>query len=181
MYHTPHDARRFGWGHHLRVEATITLGKWMYSDPQLRRHPAKPCSSLADLSCGNAQIPRSIALPGHTAFLGDYAPGYRFHGPLEETISQLPKDVDLFICSETIEHLDDPESVLMAIAGKAHMLLLSTPIGEDDLGNPEHLWGWDQEAVGEMLADTGWGKVLARVDLVLPGTYSYQIWGCAHG
>jgi len=45
MYAEPHDHRRWGAGHDIRVRQTIALGQWL----------AIECSakSLADLSCGN--------------------------------------------------------------------------------------------------------------------------------
>lgn len=166
IYATPHDHKRWGHGHWLRVEATIVLGTWMVTDFGLR--------SGADLSCGNGEILNR--LPLSQRLLGDYASGYVYKGEIENTIDHIP-DVDLFVCSETIEHLDEPEAVLCQIRAKSRYLLLSTPIGEDDLGNPEHLWGWDQEAVKAMLEDCGW-EVIARNDLILEDTYSYQIFAC---
>lgn len=165
IYATPHDHKRFGYGHYLRVEHTITLGKWACVDYRL--------NSGADLSCGNGQILTN--LPLNMKAFGDFAPTYYYHGPIEQTILQIPS-VDLFICSETIEHLNDPEAVLSEIRRKANYLLLSTPIGEDDLGNPEHYWGWDTEAVLDMLDKTGWHEPIARVELYTPGHgYTYQI------
>lgn len=166
IYSTPHDHRIYGYGHYLRVEHTITLGKWAVEDFRL--------NSGADLSCGNGQILNSLAL--HTKAFGDFAPSYYYHGPIEQTILQIPP-VDLFICSETVEHLNDPEAVLSEIRKKANYLLLSTPIGENDLGNPEHYWGWDTEAVTDMMDKTGWKNVVARVELFTPGHgYNYQIY-----
>lgn len=166
VYAVPHDARRYGYGHYLRVEATIVLARWMAIDFR--------ASSVADLSTGNAAIVDALPSSVKEVYLGDFAPGYEFHGPIEETVFRIPS-VDLFICSETIEHLDDPEGVLEAIRQRARTLILSTPIGEDDLGNPEHYWGWDQEAVEKMVRQVGWTP-RARTDLVLPDTYSYQLW-----
>lgn len=165
LYPEPHDARLYGHGHYLRVEVTKVWARWMAIDLAV--------TSAADLSTGNAEIPDALPPSVVETHLGDFAAGYQYRGPIEETIIQVPP-VDLFICSETIEHVDDPEAVLLAIRSKARLLLLSTPIGENDTGNPEHLWGWDQEAVAEMLHATGW-RTLGQVDLILPGTYSYQI------
>jgi hypothetical protein len=169
MYAEPHDHRRYGYGHGLRVAMTIELGKWF----------ASGCESIADLSCGNAQIAldivESLAEPESVMrwYLGDFAPGYDYEGPIEETILQIPT-VEVFICSETIEHLDDPDSVLRQIRKRAVKLILSTPIGETGTDNREHIWGWDQKGVRKMLADAGWTE-RARVDLLLPDTYDYQI------
>lgn len=165
MYAKPHDHTIYGYGHHLRVEHTVALGAWLVQDYGVR--------SMADLSCGNAAIARRLQTGRLKMCLGDYAPGYEYQGPLEQTIEQIP-EVDLFICSETIEHVDDPEAVLNAIRGKARLLLMSTPIAEKDLGNPEHYWGWDQLAVASMLGSCGW-RLLAETDVLLPDTYSYQI------
>lgn len=172
MYRKPHDASLFGYGHGLRVATTIELVKYRCLGSK----------SIADLSCGNAAIVKG-ALTGrarnlHT-YLGDFAPGYQYHGPIEETILQIPR-VDVFVCSETIEHLSDPDGVLAAIRSVAKSLILSTPIGEvPPSGNPEHLWGWDQEGVAQMLAATGWDVAGGhRVDLMLPPDqgYCYQMW-----
>lgn len=168
MYEKPHDHSLYGAGHWLRVEQTIVLGNWLATDFAL--------STAADLSCGNGAILNRIDRLQHRVY-GDFAFGHQIQGPIEHTIDQI-HPVDLFVCSETIEHLDDPEMVLRKIRQKSRYLLLSTPIGENDLGNPEHLWGWDQDAVGVMLLETGWSELLARTDLVLPNTYSYQIWAC---
>ena len=166
IYSQPHDHYRYGYGHYLRVEHTITLGKWAVKDFKL--------NSGADLSCGNGAILK--ALPLGLKVFGDFAPGYQLTGAIEDTINEI-HPVDLFICSETIEHLDDPELVLSKIRNRSRYLLLSTPIGEDDLGNPEHLWGWDTEAVEEILNATGFETVLARLELFTPGHgYDYQIW-----
>lgn len=166
IYAKPHDHYRYGYGHYLRVEHTITLGKWAVKEYNLK--------SGADLSCGNGAILKALPLPGIKVF-GDFAPGFQVTGPIEETIDQI-HPVSLFVCSETIEHLDDPDSVLKKIRGKANYLLLSTPIGEDDLGNPEHLWGHDREAVELMLREAGWQQQLAYLELETPSHgYIYQI------
>jgi len=167
MYVTPHDHRRFGAGHWLRVETSIVLSTWLATDYQLR--------SGADLSCGNGAIlNRTRGLS--TRLFGDFAEGYEYHGPIESTLTRLP-EVDLFICSETIEHLVDPDAVLKQIATKAEFLLLSTPINEFKPGNAEHIWGWSQGAIKTMLDHAGW-EMLTRNDLILEQTYSYQIWAC---
>lgn len=175
MYPEPHDARRFGYGHGLRVAMTI----------QLAALRALGRRSIADLSCGNGDIVagvndqrRAAGQRPLTSYLGDFAAGWQLHGPIETTIDLIP-GVDVFICSETIEHLSDPDAVLRAIRAKAHCLVLSTPIGETDHGNPEHLWGWDQDGIADMLSDAGFDPDAGqRVDLILPPDqgYHYQVW-----
>lgn len=169
MYAQPHDHTK--WTDHLfRVAVTSALA----------HHILPTGGTVADLSCGDGAIARRL---GHShnarVILGDFAPGYEICGPLEETLHQLDR-VDLYVCSETIEHLDDPDMVLRLIRAKTDKLLLSTPDGETDTRNPEHVWGWDAEAVEKMLRDAGFiPEIHTTLDLrPAGGPYSFQIWAC---
>lgn len=162
MYPTPHDHHRWA-DHEIRVDATIAAGLKL-AGPGV--------GSAADLSCGNGAILR--ALPAATKLFGDFAAGYEYTGPIERTIDQIP-DVDLFVCCETLEHLDDPDSALKAIAGKARLLLLSTPVDAWGDGNLEHYWAWDREAVEAMLTAAGFGVL--DYTSVHP-SYHFGIWSC---
>lgn len=168
LYDKPHDHWRWK-DHHIRVDVTIAIATWMHEH-----------GAIADLSCGDAHIANEVSREcgGVETILGDYAPGYLIQGPLEDTLEKLPH-VGMYICSETIEHLDDPDAVLKQIHAKADTLVLSTPIGETvDDGNPEHYWGWDTDGVGDMLFKAGWQPhVLNRLELNAYA-YDYQIWGC---
>jgi hypothetical protein len=169
LYAVPHD--HLVWEDHVfRVDVTSALA----------HHLVPQGGRVADLSCGNALIGRRLqASHGATLVLGDLAPGYEHCGPIEETVEQIAP-VDLFVCSETIEHLDDPDAVLAQIRRKTDRLLLSTPDGEDDDSNPEHVWGWDAEAVEKMLRAAGFGPYVHTTVDVRPagGVYAYQIWAC---
>ena len=148
--------------HFLRVQATIALAAWM--------HDGGP---VADLSCGDGQIARALTA---TPILGDLAAGYAIQGSIEETIHQLGP-VELFICSETLEHLDNPDAVLVEIRKRARKLIVSTPYGEDTPVNPEHYWGWDKDGVGEMLAAAGFTPTAYMSLAVLRYPVFYQLWG----
>lgn len=184
MYPTPHDHRLWGQGHHDRVEATIQLAREQI--PELLR------MRVADLSCGNGVIARSI----HTGtngelHLGDLAvidaevagqtfkrhpldvQATKYCGPIEETIHLLPP-VEVFVCSETIEHLDDPGKVLAQIRVKADWLVLSTPVDCWDDSNPEHLWAWDRAGVEDLALRSSWRPV-AYLELPTEA-YTYGIW-----
>lgn len=165
IYATPHNHHRFR-DHELRVDLTVDVGRWL-----------GPWDTIADLSCGNATIPDRIAYSGTTRYLGDFAPGYEYRGPLETTLDMIPH-VQLYVCSETLEHVKDPPAVLHQIRGKAGTLLLSTPIGETKpTDNPEHVWGWDVDDIATLLQETGWTQTLVCLPLRLPGwRYDYQIW-----
>lgn len=169
MYAVPHCHTKWD-DHRIRVDVTSALA----------HHMLAPGGTVADLSCGDGAIANRLgASHGARVILGDYAPGYDITGPIEQTIHQID-NVDLFICSETIEHLDDPDTVLAAIRQKTNALLLSTPDGEDDDRNPEHVWGWDAEAVEKMLRDAGFTPAVHTTTDLRPGggNYAFQIWAC---
>jgi hypothetical protein len=165
IYAKPHNANN--WHDHLiRVSTTQALVKWIALDEDVK--------SIADLSCGNAAIAKCIS--NVKLYLGDYAPGYKYCGAIEETIHQIPH-VDLFILSETLEHLDDPERVLKDIRTKTTNLVLSTPDNAGDDPNPEHYWSWDTDDIRKLLKRTGFKPfVLNKLQLV-NYLYDYQIWG----
>lgn len=169
LYVTPHDHTRWA-DHRVRVDVTSTLAHNMIA----------PGETVADLSCGDATVAKRLAASRNaTLILGDYAPGYPITGPIESTVKDLDP-VDLFLCCETIEHLDDPDAVLADIRPRTDRLILSTPEGEDNNSNPEHIWGWDCEAVEKMLRDAGFTPFMYNfLDLRPAGfVYAYQIWCC---
>lgn len=162
IYATPHQHSQW-FDHKLRVQTSIGMLK------------AFDFNSAADLSAGDASIINALQLKDR--HIGDYAPGYQYTGAIEDTIGQIPK-VDLFICSETLEHLDNPDAVLAEIRKKTRWLFLSTPIGENNAENPEHYWGWDTEGIEEMLESAGFEtKYLTILNLIGPEyKYDYQMW-----
>ena len=97
-------------------------------------------NAAADLSAGDATIINSIAAKNR--YIGDFAPGYQFQGSIDETIDLIPL-VDLYICSETIEHLDDPESTLRKIRAKTKAIIVTTPDDENNSSNPPPYRDWE--------------------------------------
>lgn len=169
MYAEPHNHNLFGRGHYLRVELT----KVLFSE-LCRYVDAK---SGADLSCGNAEIIKSVPL--ERIHMGDFAPGYLYEGPLEETIHQIPS-VDIYVCSETLEHVENPKQVLKLIRNKSRSLVLTTPIEKWDDSLAEHYWAWDREGIEELLLNTRWKVVTYNVfdSTVFNETYTYGMWCC---
>jgi len=146
--------------------------------------------SAADLSCGDGAVLRSLDVP--LLYFGDlnlspdlYAVPHAVilpAGPLPDTLVHLPAPVDLFVLSETIEHVDDPDALLRAIAPHARYLFLSTPLDEPaSVGNAEHYWGWGQADVHEMLQANGWNPLEVQLftpqsTLNYPDAYTFQLW-----
>jgi len=135
--------------------------------------------NVADLSCGDGLIVTQAGLIPNSV-MGDYTPGWDEQGRIEETIHSLRDDtVDVFLLSETLEHVEDPDALLYAIRRKAKRLLLSTPNGEDDDRNPQHYWGWDTNDIDRMLRAADWHYRVPTLFCPPPGYYTFQIWMCA--
>lgn len=172
LYAHPHEHTR--WADHVvRVDVTVACARLLTA----------PGATVADLSCGDGTIARRLASEvGGRALLGDYAPGYEITGPIENTIGGLRwKQAGMFVLSETIEHLDDPDGVLRLVREKCDHLVLSTPEGETNGSlNPEHVWGFDSAGVREMLVDAGFEPMIHTVlDLRPAGfQYAFQIHVC---
>jgi hypothetical protein len=163
IYTKPHNHKQFK-DHIIRVEKSIELLKdfGVYK-------------SIADLSAGDATIIN--ALDADNKYIGDFAPGYEITGHIDQTINDIPK-VDLFICSETLEHLDDPDATLKAIRPKTKYLFVSTPNGEDNNSNQEHYWGWDNEDIKEMLINAGFDPIVYYALDLKQYCYEFQMWIC---
>lgn len=174
LYGQRYDHTR--WADHVeRVAASIAF--------VMANLPGVP-NSIADLSTGDGAIPTGLAdeivkLSGFVPELrlGDLTPGWTYHGAIEETVLVLPP-TDLLICSETVEHLDDPDDVLAEAAQVCRWLFLSTPVGEWDAGsNPEHLWGWNVGGVDRMLRTADWTPLLhALFTPTQSAYYTFQFW-----
>jgi hypothetical protein len=163
IYSKPHNHLAFA-DHIIRVNKSIDMLKAFDT-----------YESIADLSAGNAAIIN--ALKSDNKYVGDFADSYEFTGHIDDTIEKIPV-VDLFICSETLEHLDDPEATLKKIRVKTKYLFLSTPYGESDTNNIEHYWGWDNEDVKQMLIDAGFDPVEYFLLEFPGGVYNFQMWIC---
>jgi 2-polyprenyl-3-methyl-5-hydroxy-6-metoxy-1,4-benzoquinol methylase len=169
VYPTPHDHVIYGRGHGIRVNVTIQLAKDMAYQAEAK--------SVADLSCGNGAIAK--ALNADKTILGDYAEGYEYSGPLEVNLKKI-ENVDLYICSESLEHVEDPSSVLKLIRSKSQTLVLSTPIDAWYDTNEEHYWAWGKQDVEMLLRSAGWTPdVFVMLDTTVFGEpYIYGMWGC---
>lgn len=166
VYAHPYDHTQ--WADHIeRVHHTTAV-----LDALAARAAAQ---SVADLSCGDGAIVGQSRHPWQARHLGDYVTT----GPIEGALNSLPP-VDVFVLSETLEHVEDPDALLARIRERARHLLLTTPHGETDDANPEHYWGWEADDVRPMLQQAGWTD--CRVELFTPKSvpyYTFQIWTCS--
>ena len=139
-YTTPGDYRDWHPAHEVRAALTVALAAPF----------VQPGSVVADLSCGNGLIASALAeKAGTTPILGDVAPGWPITGDLVDTIENVGP-VDVFVLTETLEHLPDPAAVLAGI--QADVLVLSTPVEAWDDREPQHLWAWDRQWVSVLAA-----------------------------
>ncbi len=144
--------------------------------------------AVADLSCGDAYVVRQLIEWGwvNTYELSDIVPNEHttLSGPIEDVMSLLTRpsgqpSFDLLICTETVEHVRDPESLLAGLRRIGGRLLLTTPIDEaaTSIDNPEHYWSFTVEDMRGLLEDAGW-KV-EHFDRLSTFWYEYQLWWCS--
>lgn len=169
IYAVPYDHTKWA-EHRARVDWTIKrLNHFMV----LR---SEPFTRIADLSCGDGAILDGLTVRNEaTKIYGDlvFTEKLDVIGPIEESVRTI--DGDLLICSETLEHLDDPDTFLRDAAVNFKFIAITTPLGETDADdNWEHYWGWDLLGVNDMLRDTGWFPVWEET--LLLSYYTYQFW-----
>lgn len=160
-----HQYEHSRWADHVaRIKTTIEFANNVPMN--------KDMLTVADLSAGDGAIANALAFPNK--ILGDYYPGFEYVGKIEETIEQIPT-VDLFVLSETLEHLDNPGAVLKQIRNKTNYLLVSTPQDNWDDDNEEHYWAWDKEGVQELLTEAGFEPISFLSE---KQWYTHQYWIC---
>lgn len=164
IYAQPHNHTKW-MDHKVRVAVTATFAQSLLGHVR----------SVADLSCGDGAVLHSLT--ADRKFFGDFASGYPLTGPVDVTIDHIPT-VDVFVCCETLEHLDDPDATLRRIRAKSKTLVLSTPVDAFADTNLEHYWAWSRAGVEHMLAEAGFIVVTyAALDFRPSGCdYQFGIW-----
>ncbi|RLI55075.1 MAG: hypothetical protein DRP09_10975 [Candidatus Thorarchaeota archaeon] len=87
-----------------------------------------------DFSAQAVETVRDMGIP---AMVGDITKTTGFH------------DYDYVICSETLEHIDDPDSVVKTMAGvlkKGGKAILTTPY-KDHIPSSDHVWEFDYKDI----------------------------------
>lgn len=88
---------------------------------------------------------------------------------------------DVVVLTEILEHVEDPDRLVALARAQGKYLVASSPINEEqDVGNHEHVWAWDQLGYRQMLEAGGW-KPRAYIEIAFPTPgfpYTYQLWVC---
>ena len=141
--------------------------------------PKDEVHSVGDMSAGGSSITPYIASYFDCSpTLGDLGSqyGYENVGTLQETLPNQPV-FDLYVCSETLEHLANPDADLPLIRQHCKYLLLTTPINETpELVSHGHLWTWEQEDIEEMLNVAGFEPIEFH-PVQVDGTV-FGVWKC---
>lgn len=99
--------------------------------------------------------------------------------PIDFALDQ-PWHHDVIVLTEILEHLPDPDAILRKAREKGTRLISSSPLmrsGQIDT-NPEHLWMFDRDGYGEMLANAGF-RLQQFTFLQFPTMYDFGIWVCS--
>ena len=169
VYSQPYNHRRWQ-DHRLRISLTLEVTRWVVNSMGL--------VSGADLSAGDGTVLSGTRL--ERKVLGDLNGAWDVSGRIEDTLPSLGP-VDLYVCTETLEHLDDPDLILKTIREKARMLVLSTPVDAWNDANPEHYWAWGKADVDAMLNQAGFETLIySSCDFRAMGRdhYEFGIWVC---
>lgn len=177
LYAEPYDHTRWV-DHRERVNYTASLLEELAADTHGR--------SVADLSCGDGGVIEAArAVRWSRVYLGDRTarPGLDVAGRIEDILDGCP-ETDLFVCTETLEHVRDPLAVLKGIRRVTRRgVILSTPAGEEGDDNPQHYWGWTPEDLFKLLTEAGFNDWQADVELWTSRNddyYTHQIWTLRH-
>jgi len=92
---------------------------------------------------------------------------------LENPPTHLPRQFDLILCADVVEHLVDPDPMLAMIRSAAHestIVLISTPERDRERGRdcrssdkPEHVREWSRDEFRRFLVSRGFSPVASRL------------------
>lgn len=157
MYGHRYDSTR--WHEHVeRIKRTASIAQEL-----IDRHSLE---TAADLSCGDSSLLNQLTVMSKQGRDGNI-----------DADLDIITCVDLFLCTETIEHLPAPWTTLERIAEKTRWLVLSTPLDEDPaMGNPEHYWSFTAEDVESILYQSGFTDWCLYMLAEPNWAYTYQVW-----
>lgn len=169
IYARPYDHTRWP-EHRIRVDRTIEVAQDLIDTHGLR--------SVGDLSAGDGAVVAGLDIADKT--VRDIVDG----GDSIEQLIRMPHigPFDLFICSETIEHLEAPWTVLEHVAQRTRWLVLSTPLNEPVVvDNYEHYWSFSAADIYAILDQAGYTDMKIERIHGRGWTYTYQLWTARGG
>lgn len=159
-YETREHAPHLDQGAHqerLKVASLMTVDFLMTQHRILR--------SVVDLGCGDGgllslvrpRVPDTIQLWGYDLQQTNVEHAragidVRFGDFLTEDIDW----ADIAVCTEVLEHLDDPHGFVRRIGEHTGHLVASSPNGETPENHDGlHMWGWDMDGYAELVEQAG--------------------------
>lgn len=161
----------------VKISSHYQYNTYTMARDLIRQHNLK---STVDVGCGAALKLMEVIYPVCSDVMGtdqkeaiDYCkqrfPQGKFYVENLENPKKAPREFDLVICADVIEHMEDPDKLLNYIkklSKRGGYIVISTPErdvlrGKDNMGSPkaEHIREWNKEELIAYLTDRGF-KVL---------------------
>lgn len=156
---------RSHYSHVERIEHTVKIAQELIDKEGIKR--------IADFSAGDRAVVNG--LHGYEdAWLHDITDD---GVDIVERLRAETFTYDLFICTETIEHVEQPWTLLEEIAPRTRWLLLSTPLDEDPAKNNwEHYWTFEATDIDDLLTQSGFVGRLVEAHQPVGSPYTFQTW-----
>lgn len=155
--HAPHAEQPI---HRPRMERVATMAKWLIPDFDI--------VSCADLGAGDGGLiemigfPEPLRIPPYGYDLMEVNVRYavdvrgvdvRFRDFVNDEIEW----AHLTICTEVLEHLEDPHKMVRKIAEHSDFLIASSPSRETaESHDAVHAWAWDMEGYRLLMESAGY-------------------------
>jgi 2-polyprenyl-3-methyl-5-hydroxy-6-metoxy-1,4-benzoquinol methylase len=140
--------------HQERLRTAATL---------VARHIEQGARSVVDLGCGDGGL-LSLIGPLAECWGYDLMPANIAAARQERHVEAWHKDfvndsirwADVAVCTEVLEHLEDPHKMVARIAGHARRVVASSPSEETaDSHDEVHAWAWDPDGYRAMFESAG--------------------------
>jgi 2-polyprenyl-3-methyl-5-hydroxy-6-metoxy-1,4-benzoquinol methylase len=103
-----------------------------------------------------------------------------FHQDAFVTLERLDQ-VDAIVLTEILEHIENPDDLLMLAHNKARWLVASSPIVREGVADHtmQHVWSFDMDGYREMLEGAGWKPKFWGTANCADHPYAdgFQVWG----
>ncbi len=134
---------------------------------QIRDDPRDPVT-IVDLGCGDGGLLSLLRrIPGAHVYGYDFQPS-NVEGWTERSLLQCTRrlnfiaewdevrDADIYVCTEVLEHLEDPHELVRWVAARNAWFIASSPVDEH-AGSIDgcHNWAWDADGYRALLEQAG--------------------------